>query len=153
MSKTSFGLGICIFFIALISVKTPGNWSDTSSGRNSSPEKSKSPAVRDSSHDDTIENEENPVDSVSTHQADDTAKELCSTTSEMLNNPEALSLLQSIATEVKTQGEKLNAFIASQHEFRKQVCNDMAGIKNFLELDNARYVKIVSNFGCKSVRD
>ena len=51
---------------------------------------------------------------------------------------EALTLLKSIESEVKTQGEMLNAFIATEHQFRRQVSNEMAGIKELLQIENAR---------------
>lgn len=99
--------------------------------------------VRDSSlgPNATFEKEDpTPGSSTSYYQSENTADDLRSTSPPVLNNPEALSLLQSIATDVKTQGEILTAFIASQHEFRKQVCNEMSGIKKLLEIDNARFV-------------
>ena len=53
-------------------------------------------------------------------------------------DPEALSLLKSIETEVKSQGKILTAFVDSTHEFRRQMTNEISGIKELLETNKAR---------------
>ena len=109
-----------------------------------SPNKSSSPhsaiasnIVRDSSL--------GPVASTSAgaYQMDHTVKELESNLGTELNSTEGLRLLKSIASDVKAQGEILTAFIASQHEFKKQVTTEVSGIKKLLEMDHARYVVLV----------
>ena len=57
----------------------------------------------------------------------------------------ALTVLKSIESEVKTQGEMLSAFIASGHQFRRQVANELAGIKELLAIENARYARLFCN--------
>ena len=62
---------------------------------------------------------------------------------EQLDNEQSVGssqILQSILTEVRAQGEILTAFVASQHEFKKQVTNEILGIKNVLESSLARFV-------------
>ena len=71
---------------------------------------------------------------------DHTVKELESNLGTELNSTEGLRLLKSIASDVKAQGEILTAFIASQHEFKKQVTTEVSSIKKLLEMDHARYV-------------
>ena len=66
--------------------------------------------------------------------------------SEMINH-EALSVLKSIVTEVKAvksnvqqQGEIMNAFIASEHEYRRKVTSELSEIKELFKIENARWV-------------
>ena len=66
--------------------------------------------------------------------------------SEMINH-EALSVLKSIAAEVKAvksdvkqQGEIMNAFIASEHEYRRKVTSELSEIKELFKIENARWV-------------
>ena len=51
---------------------------------------------------------------------------------------EAFPLLQSIQKDVKTLGNVLTAFIASEHQFRRQMCNDMTAIKELLGTEQSR---------------
>ena len=81
--------------------------------------------------------------SAGAYQMDHTVKELESNLGTELNSTEGLRLLKSIASDVKAQGEILTAFIASQHEFKKQVTTEVSGIKKLLEMDHARYVVLV----------
>lgn len=66
--------------------------------------------------------------------------------SDLMSN-EALPILKSILTEVKAgksevkqQGEILAAFIASEHEFRRQVTSELSEIKELFKIENARWV-------------
>ena len=114
-----------------------------------SPNKSSSPRsapasniVRDSSLGPaaSLEPHSVPLTSAAAYQMDHTVKELESNLGTELNSTEGLRLLKSIASDVKAQGEILTAFIASQHEFKKQVTTEVSGIKKLLEMDHARYV-------------
>ena len=60
---------------------------------------------------------------------------------ESMDNEETpkTSLLKSILAEQKQQGEMLAAFIASQHQFQRQITAEVSGIKQILQTEQNRF--------------
>ena len=51
---------------------------------------------------------------------------------------EAIPLLKSIEKDIKSLGKILTAFVASEHQFRRQMCTDMTAIKELLGTEQSR---------------
>ena len=79
-----------------------------------------------------------PKDKVDVFERIEKSVEQLQSDTSAIDQPEAISILKSIQTDVRTHGEILTAFIASQHQFQHQVSSEMAAIKGMLEVEQAR---------------